>query len=119
LRAHLEAHEGKLGTEEAPMAIAVLKEYLASGAKLGRSLRQETARFRPSDEVGATVAYLFIVTVDAATHAGREGPLQQYAESGKPLAQEAGELYGMLTSEAFLQATGRRPIVGGNRGCQT
>jgi hypothetical protein len=119
LRAHLDAHEGRLGAAEAPLAIDALKEYLASGATLGRSLRDETARFRPTDEVGATVAYLFIVTVDAATHANREAPLAAYAETDKPLAKEAGELYGMLTSEAFLEAAGRRPLHGGLKGCST
>jgi hypothetical protein len=117
LRAHLSAHEGRLGAAEAPLAIDALKEYLASGAKLGRSMREETARFRPSDEVGATIAYLFIVTVDAATHDGREGPIAAYAASGKPLAAEAGELHAMLTSEPFLTAAGRRPVHGGLKGC--
>ena len=117
LRAHLAAHDGKLGAAEAPMAIAVLKEYLASGAKLGRSLREETAQFRPTDEVGATLAYLFVVTVDAANHANREAPLAAYAESGKPLADEAGELHAMLTSDQFLEAVGRRPLHGGLKGC--
>lgn len=119
LRTHLDTHQGQIGAAEAPMAIAALKEYLESGAELGRSLRAETAKFRASDEVGATLAYLFVVTVDAANHAGREGPLKAYAESGKPLSQEAGELYAILTSEAFEVAVGRRPIVGGHRGCQS
>lgn len=119
LRDHLTAHEGKLGAAEAPMAIDALKEYLASGAKLGRSLRDETARFRPTDEVGATLAYLFIVTVDAATHANREAPLAAYAATDKPLAKEAGELFAMLTSDEFLAAVGRRPLHGGLKGCST
>jgi hypothetical protein len=119
LRAHLAAHEGRLGAAEAPLAIEVLKEYLGTGAALGRALRDETARFRPTDEVGATLAYLFIVTVDAATHANREAPLAAYAATDKPLAKEAGELYAMLTSDAFLTAAGRRPLHGGLKGCST
>jgi hypothetical protein len=119
LRAHLAAHDGRLGAAEAPMAIDVLKEYLAGGATLGRAMRDETARFRPTDEVGATVAYLFIVTVDAATHANREAPLAAYAATDKPLAKEAGELYAMLTSDEFLTAAGRRPLHGGLKGCST
>lgn len=118
LRAHLEAHNGQIGAAEAPMAIAVLKEFLESGAQLGRSMRAETAKFRPSDEVGATIAYLFVVTVDAATHDGREGALKLYAGSDKPLAQEAGELYEILTSEPFMMAVGRRPIQGNHKGCR-
>jgi hypothetical protein len=119
LRAHLEAHEGRLGAAEAPLAIEVLKEYLGTGAALGRALRDETARFRPTDEVGATLAYLFIVTVDAANHANREAPLAAYAATDKPLAKEAGELYAMLTSDEFLTAVGRRPLHGGLKGCST
>jgi hypothetical protein len=119
LRAHLSAHEGRLGAAEAPLAIEVLKEYLGTGAALGRSLRDETARFRPTDEVGATLAYLFIVTVDAANHANREAPLAAYAATDKPLAKEAGELYELLTSDEFLTAVGRRPLHGGLKGCST
>ena len=64
------------------------------------------------------MAYLFIVTVDAATHANREAPLAAYAQqTDKPLAQEAGELHAMLTSDAFLEAVGRRPLHGGLKGC--
>lgn len=117
LRAHLDADEGRIGAAEAPLAIATLKEFLASGAKLGRGMRAETARFRPTDDVGATIAYLFIITVDAATHDGREGALGSYAESGKPLSEEAGELYAMLTSDAFCQLVGRRPVQGSHKGC--
>lgn len=119
LRAHLAAHEGRIGAADAPLAIDALKEYLAGGAKLGRAMRDETAQFRPSDEVGATVAYLFIVTVDAATHANREAPLAAYAATDKPLAKEAGELHAMLTSDEFLTAIGRRPLHGGLKGCST
>jgi hypothetical protein len=119
LRAHLSAHEGRLGAAEATLAIEVLKEYLGTGAALGRSLRDETARFRPTDEVGATLAYLFIVTVDAANHADREAPLAAYAATDKPLAKEAGELYAILTSDEFLTAVGRRPLHGGLKGCST
>lgn len=119
LRAHLDAHEGRLSAAEAPLAIEVLKEYLHSGALLGRTLRDDTARFRPSDEVGATLAYLFIVTVDAATHENREAPLAAYAASGQPLAAEAGELHAILRSDEFLEAAGRRPLHGGLKGCST
>lgn len=119
LRAHLAAHEGRLGAAEAPLAIEVLKEYLGTGAALGRALRDETARFRPTDEVGATLAYLFIVTVDAANHANREAPLAAYAATDKPLAKEAGELHALLTSDEFLTAVGRRPLHGGLKGCST
>jgi hypothetical protein len=117
LQSHLSAHEGRIGVSEAPLAIAALKEFLTSGAQLGRGMRVETARFRPSDETGALLAYLFVVTVDAATHEGREGALEAYAASGKPLAQEAGELYQVLVSDAFRAAVGRRPIQGNHRGC--
>lgn len=117
LEAHLDAHNGALGEAEAPLAIAVLQEFLASGAKLGRGLRATTARMRPSDPVGATICYLFVVTTDAATHENREQALATFAASGQPLAQEAGELYETLMSDAFRLQVGRRPIQGSHRGC--
>jgi hypothetical protein len=97
--------------------MATLREYLAAGAKLGRGLRQETARFRPTDEVGRLATYLFVVTVDAATHDGREGALQTYAASGQPLAEDARALYETLVSDEFRAKVGRRPIQGSHRGC--
>lgn len=115
---HLEAHEGRIGEAEAPLAVAVLKEYLYSGAKMKRNLRQVTARFRPADVVGATISWLFVVTVDAAVHEGREHTLKAYSEqTGKPLAKETGELYEILVSEEYARAIGRRPIMGNHRGC--
>ena len=118
LDAHLDAHEGRIGEAEGPLAIAVLEEFLASGAKIGRGLRTTTARFRPADPVGAAIAYLFIVTTDAATHDNREGALALYAESDQPLAKEAGRLYETLVSDEFRQKVGRRPVQGSNRGCK-
>jgi hypothetical protein len=117
--ATLGEREGRLDAGDADLAIAVLQEYLDSGAKLGRGLRELTARFRPADETGAMLAYLYVVTVDAATHEGRDGALAAYAESDKPLAAEAKRLYETLRSDAFRLAVGRRPIQGGHRGCST
>lgn len=117
--AHLGERGGRLEAGDAPLAIAALQEYLDSGAKLGRGLRELTTRFRPADETGAMLAYLYVVTVDAATHEGRDAALAAYAESDKPLAAEARRLYDTLRSDAFRQAVGRRPIQGGNRGCST
>lgn len=117
LRGHLAAESGRIGEAEAPLAIAVLREYLESGAALGRSLRDELAQFRPSDPVGATLAYLFVITVDGATHDGREGALAAYAASGQPLADAAAQLYTVLASDEFRRRVGRRPIKGGPRGC--
>lgn len=119
LEAHLDAHEGRLGEAEGAMAIAVLKEFLESGAAIGKSLRATTARFRASDPAGAALCYLFVVTTDAATHEGREGALKMYAEGDQPFAAEAGELYAMLMSEAFAAKVGRRPVQGGNKGCRS
>ena len=111
LRARLDATEGQLTAADADIGIATLREFLADGAKLGRGLRDDVARFRPTDEVGRALCYLFIVTIDAATHRNREAPLQAYAAGNQPLAAEAGELYAMLTDPAFGQATGPRPVV--------
>lgn len=114
----LDANGGALTADDAPAAIAVLTEYLESGAKLGRSLREVTARFRPADPVGVAIAYLFVVTVDAANHQGREHTVAAYAKNAEaPLAKEAGELYELLMSDRFKTAKGARPIVGGHRGC--
>jgi hypothetical protein len=113
----LAEQEGRVGAPEADAAIAALEEYLASGAKLGRGLRELTARFRPADETGAMLAYLYVVTVDAATHDGRDAALGAYAESGKPLADAARRLYDTLISDEFRLKVGKRPIQGGNKGC--
>lgn len=119
-RAHLAAQGGRLGADDAPAAIAVLREYLQDGARLGRALRDVLAGFRPADAVGSTLCYLFVITIDAATHAGREGALKAYAASDQPLAAKARELFALLTAPAFGQATGPRPTVSvrkDGRGC--
>jgi hypothetical protein len=115
-RARIAAAEGRIGADDAPAAIAVLREYLRDGARLGRSLRDDLGKLRPADAVGAALCYLFVVTIDAATHSGREGALGAYATSEQPLAAEAGELYALLTAPEFSQATGPRPVVS-RKGC--
>lgn len=120
LRSRLAASGGQLGAADAPAAIDVLREYLRDGARLGRSLREVLADFRPSDPIGATLCYLFVITIDSATHSGREGALKAYAASDQPLAEEARELLALLTAPEFDQATGPRPAVGvrkDGRGC--
>jgi hypothetical protein len=117
LDAHLDANAGRLGEADAAIAVAALEEYMAANAQLGRGLRELTARFRPTDETGAMLAYLYIITVDAATHDGRDAALGAYATSGKPLSEAAQRLYARLTSDEFRLAVGRRPIQGGQRGC--
>lgn len=117
LDAYLTAHEGRIGAADAGLATDALEEYLASGARLGRGLREVTGRFRPADETGALVAYLYVITVDAATHEGRDGALAAFSTSGQALSDVAGRLYAVITSDAFRQAVGRRPIQGGHRGC--
>ncbi len=120
LRARMAAAGGKLGADDAPAVLDALREFLRDGARLGRSLRDDLAGFRPADPLGATLCYLFVITVDAATHGGREGALKAYAASDQPLAAEAGELYALLTAPAFGQATGPRPTVSvrkDGRGC--
>lgn len=117
LDAHLQAHDGRMGAADAPVAIAALEEFLRSGARLGRGMRDWTARFRPADPTGALVAYLYVVTVDAATHDGRDGALKAFAESGQALSPDAARLYEILSSDEFRRMVGRRPILGGNKGC--
>ncbi|MEB3328753.1 MAG: hypothetical protein VKQ33_05930 [Candidatus Sericytochromatia bacterium] len=116
LRAHLGAHAGRLAAEDVPLAMAALYEYVDAGAVLDRALRQDVAAFRPADDVGRLLCWLFVVTIDAATHTGREGALATHAASGQPLAAEAGELHRRLTSPAFVAARGHRPVAS-RQGC--
>ena len=117
LDAHLTAHEGRLTLGDGAIALEALEEYMLDHARLGRSLREFTARFKPTDEAGALLAYLYVITVDAATHDGRDAALGAYATSQQPFADMAARLYAILTSDAFRVAVGRRPIQGGARGC--
>lgn len=118
LSAHLDAHAGRMAEADTPLAVDALKEFLLSGAAMGRGLREVTARLRPADPVGASAAYLFVITVDAATHDGRDHVLGTYADSPQPLAEAARELHAILVSDDFRKAVGRRPIQGGDRGCR-
>lgn len=111
LRARLDATAGQLTAADAELGVATLREFLEDGATLGRALRDDVARFRPTDEVGRALCYLFIITVDAATHRGREAPLAAYAAGDQPLATAAGEFYTLLMDPAFSQAKGPRPVV--------
>lgn len=120
LRSHLKTQDFRLGTAEVSLAVAALQEYLRSGAALDRRLREDVATFRPVDSDGAALCYLFIVTIDAATHQGRDGALQAYANSREPLAQEAAILFEVLRSPEFLAVRGDRPVVAqrtDGRGC--
>lgn len=120
LRSHLRLQDHRLGAQDAPLALAALKEYLLHGAALDRALREDVATFRPCDAVGAAVAYLFIVTIDAATHQGRDGALAAYATSEQPLATEAVGLLALLQAPEFLATRGGRPVVSqrpDGRGC--
>lgn len=115
LLAHLDAHGGELEGPQVALGEAVLLEYLEAGAPEGRALREVTARLRPRDEAAAALAYLFILTVDAATHQGRNAPLAAYAATGKALSGLAGQLHARLEAPPF---TGRaRPVVGSHQGC--
>lgn len=116
LRARLDAIDGKLSAADAELGLATLREFLADGATLGRGLREDVARFRPVDEVGRALCYLFVITIDAATHSGRDLPLKMYAEGDQPLATEAAALYAALTDPAFAAAKGPRPVVS-RKGC--
>jgi hypothetical protein len=119
-RAHLQAHAGRLAASEVPLALAALHEYLDQGAALDRTLRADVATFRPADETGRLLCWLYVVTIDAATHTGREGALAAHAATAGPLAAEAGELHRRLTSAEFLAARGQRPVVANRpdgRGC--
>lgn len=108
-RAYLEAHDGKLGAEQADLAIAVLREYLEAGAPQGRGLRSLTRRFRPADPVGVDLSYLFVIVVDAANHAGRNQPVVDFARSDSPIAGQAQVLADILVSEEYAEKVGWRP----------
>lgn len=115
--AHLDAHEGQVDAANTHLGAAALREYLERGAPEGRGLRAVTARLRPKDEAAAALAYLFILTVDAATHQGRNAPMAAYAASGKALSDLAGELHALLEGPPFNGQV--RPVVGGHKGCAT
>lgn len=115
LKAHLEAHEGRIGAAEADLAIAVLREYLLAGAPEGRGLRAVTRLFRPADAVGVDLSYLFVIVTDAANHVGRNQPVIDFAGSDSPLASQAQELAAILTSEAYAQKVGWRPARRGDK----
>lgn len=117
-QARLEAVGGAIDAAAVPAGLRALRAYLEAGAPQGRALRGLTARLRPQDAEAVALTYLFVVVVDAAVHEGREGVLAQYAASGRPLAEAAGEFHAILISEAFLVAAGRRPRVGRHGGCQ-
>lgn len=120
LREHLRGQDYRLGADDAPVALAALKEYLVHGAALDRALREDVSTFRPCDATGAAVAYLFIVTIDAATHQGRDGALIAYAASEQPLAGEAAALLALLQAPEFVATRGVRPVVSqrsDGRGC--
>lgn len=114
-KAHLAAHDGKLGAEEADLAIAVLRDYLEAGAPQGRGLRGITRQFRPADALGVDLSYLFVVVVDAANHEGRNQPVVDFARSDSPLAPKVQELADILTSEAFSEKMGWRPARRGDK----
>lgn len=115
LREHLDRHEGQIGTADVALGIEALKAYLCSGAAPDRGLRREIARMRPIDEQGIALTYLFVITVDGATHEGRLGPLEAYAASEAPLAAQARELLALLDSDDFRGKVGWRPTRPGDR----
>lgn len=97
LNQHLDAHAGRIGQAEVPMAMQALREFIGSGAALGRGFRRITGKCRPSDAYGTALVYLFVVVVDGAVHEGRLGPLEAYAASDDLLSHEAAELLALLT----------------------
>ena len=115
LKAYLAAHSGRLGAEQADLAIAALRDYLEAGAPQGRGLRGITRQFRPADPVGVDLSYLFVIVTDAATHAGRNQPVVDFAHSDSPLAPRARELADILTSEAYAEKVGWRPARRGDK----
>lgn len=115
LKAHLEAHGGRLGQDEAELALAVLREYLEAGAPQGRGLRGLTRLFRPADPIGVDLSYLFVIVTDAATHEGRNQPVVEFARSDSPLAPRVQELAEILTSEAYAAKVGWRPARRGDK----
>jgi hypothetical protein len=114
-KAHLEAQNGRLGAEDAALAIAVLRDYLEAGAPQGRGLRALTRQFRPADAIGVDLSYLFVIVVDAANHAGRNQPVVDFAHSDSPLASQVQGLAEILTSEAYAEKVGWRPARRGDK----
>jgi hypothetical protein len=115
LKAHLEAHGGRLSASEVDLALAVLRDYLNAGAPQGRALRGVTRLFRPADAVGVDLGYLFVIVTDAANHAGRNQPVIDFARSDSPLAPRVQELADILTSDAYAAKVGWRPARRGDK----
>lgn len=115
LQAHLAQHEGRMTAADVPLGIAVLREYLESGAALGRSLRRVRAAMKPVDAESIQLSYLFNLVVDAANHEGRLAPVEAYAASDFPLADAAKELVAIMKSDTFAAQVGWRPTLPGDR----
>lgn len=116
LETYLVEHHGQLGQEQVPLGIQALKEFLQSGAAMGRGWRQRiTAKCRPMDEYGTALVYLFVIVVDGAVHEGRLGPIEAYVNGNQLLSREAEELLSMLQSDHFTQQMGWRPTRPGDK----
>lgn len=113
-QAVLDAQDGTVTAADVPQGLAVLREYVASGAAAGKSLRQVRARMKPADPTSIQLSYLFTIVVDGATHAGRLGPIEAYAASDFPLAAEAAELLTVLRSPEFGAQVGWQPHAPGD-----
>jgi hypothetical protein len=114
-QAHLDGHGGALSAADVPLGIAVLREYLESGAASGKSLRQVRAQMKPSDPESIQLSYLFNLIVDGATHARRLAPIEAYAAGEFPLSREAGDLLTILQSPAFAAKVGWQPHAPGDK----
>jgi hypothetical protein len=108
-QAILDAHGGRLTAADVPLGVAVLREYVDSGAATGKSLRLVRAQMKPADAEAIQLSYLFTIVVDGATHARRLGPIEGYAASEFPLAGVAAELLTVLKSPAFAAQVGWQP----------
>lgn len=115
LQDHLERHDGKMTAADVPLGIAALREYLESGATLGRGLRRVRAAMKPTDPDSIQLGYLYNLVVDAATHEGRLAPVETYAASDFPLASAAAEMLAILESDGFRAQMGWRPTRPGDK----
>jgi hypothetical protein len=115
LEALLDGQDGRLTSDDVPLGIAALREYLETGAAAGKTLRQVRARMKPADPDSIQLSYLFNLIVDGATHTGRLGPIEAYAAGHFPLSKQAGELLTVLHSPEFAAKVGWRPHAPGDK----
>jgi hypothetical protein len=87
----LQEHQGHFSVDDLQDAADYLLENLLSQ---GKSLRSLVATFKPQDEPASLMCYLYVISIDAATHQGRNAPLEAFTSANDIL---------QTTSQAVLR----------------